>query len=108
MASGARSGLLVRGLWVDCGWIVTPPNTPHGSGRKSKSDLAGGVMVFGVSALAFCVLYLREEKKPRRNTEQGGGHGLGRKVGFACAWIVGGLRVDCGRELREGQPSRDK
>ena len=73
----------------------TPPNMPNGCGGKSKTDLAGGVWVFGVFALAFCVLELREEKKPRRNTEQGGGLGLGRKVGFACAWIAGGLRVDC-------------
>ena len=73
----------------------TPSNTPHGSGRKSKPDLVGGARVFGVSALAFCVLDLWEEKKPRRNTEQGGGHGLGHKVGFACAWIVGGLWEDC-------------
>lgn len=86
----------------------TPPNNPNGCGGKSKPDLAGGVRVFGVSALAFCGRELREEKKPRRNTEQGGGHGLGRKVGFACAWIAGGLWVDCGRELREAQPSRDK
>ena len=82
----------------------TPPNTPHGSGRKSKPDLAGGVWVFGVFSLAFCGLKMREEKSQGESTEQGGGHGLGRKVGFACAWIAGGLRV----ELREGQHGTDK
>lgn len=67
----------------------TPPNTPNGCGGKSKPDLAGGVRVFGVFALAFCGLEMREEKSQGESTKQGGGHGLGRKVGFACAWIVG-------------------
>lgn len=74
----------------------TPPNKPNGCGGKSKPDLAGGVWVFGVFALAFCGLEMREEKSQGESTKQGGGRGFGRKVGFACAWIVGGLWVDCG------------
>lgn len=74
----------------------TPPNKPNGCGGKSKPDLAGGVWVIGVFALAFCGLELREEKSQGESTKQGGGRGLGRKVGFACGWIVGGLWVDCG------------
>ena len=76
---------------------------PNGCVGKSKPDLAGGVWVIGVFALAFCGLELREEKSQGESTKQGGGRGFGRKVGFACAWIVGGLWVDSG--LNSGRHS---
>ena len=84
------------GLRADCGWIA-------GGLRVDCGLIVGCGLVFGVFALAFCVLDSGRKKAKAKAPSREESGGLWVDCGWIagglrvdCGWIVGGLRVDCG------------